>query len=208
MKSLFKLTSKERAYQYASGLRFGALFSAVIAFAWSGALSQFISGMNSVLVVATLSLLSLILVASCFFVFKNTHFPQKVKLPYLRSWKFWAYFYGVILVEVAILYVVIRYLDAHQLSQAMWPLIVVVVGLHWIPLGWLNGIYLWYYTAGFLVVGTLAIITLVGRQGTVRLLGLSGNEWSLLSIVLMVIATFATSVLCLWLLSRIGKRTH
>lgn len=157
---------------------------------------------GSAITMLFLYILCLTLFVACLRTLKGSQFPRKVTLPYLRSWKFWALYYVVIIVEIAVLFVLVRYCDTRHMPQAMWPLIVAVVGLHWGPLGWLNGVRLWYYIAGFLAMMTLIIVLSISSHATVQALGVTGNAWDILSVGLMIVSMLITSVVCLRLLKR------
>jgi hypothetical protein len=193
MSSLFNLTPKQQRYQRAYSLRFSSLFAAVVALAWVGIMSQYAPNNSLPPVLIILYIACFAVIAFWIYLFKKYQLPEKVKLPYMRSLKFWLLFYAIIIAEVVILYLLIQYFNSHHLSQAMWPLIISVVSLHWVPLGRLNGAYIWYYVAGFLVVGVTAIIIFISRHALIHILGISGNAWSILSTGLMIVTMLITS---------------
>jgi hypothetical protein len=197
MNSLFTLTPKQRQYQRAYGLRFSSLFAAIVAVAWTGIMSQYTQDNSLPPVLLLVYFMCFVIIALCVYHFKRYKPPEKVTLPYRRSWRFWRLFYVVIIAEIIIIYSLIQYFNSLHLSEPMWPLIVGIVSIHWIPLGRMHGTYTWYYVATFLVICVIAIVLFIGRQASINILGISGNTWSVLSIGLMIITMLITSLICL-----------
>lgn len=112
--------------------------------------------------------------------------PKGVSLPNMGSATYWGIFWGVIIAEVILLYVLIQLLNSWGYSEAMWPLLVVVIGLHWIPLGRINGVREWSVVAILLCIIEILTVLLWSHDATTNAVGQSINLWGLISTSAMV----------------------
>lgn len=198
-----KLSRKQKEYQKIVGLRFGAVFAAVVALMWTGIFASFLGGTSQKIALAVLLSAGVLALALSLYLLIVRRPRSKQQLPYYSSGAFWALFYAVIVVEFVAIYLLIRVFQAHHVDNVTFPLIVLVVGLHFYPLAYLNRNTIWYYAATVLSVTMLALVLLVDNDATTTVLGAPhSSTWGLASTGVMVGTMLATSLVSSWLYMR------
>jgi hypothetical protein len=191
-----KLTQKQKSYQKFVALRFGSLFAAVIALIWSGLFLALLNVSPQKTAAVVLLGLDVLCLGLAVFILAAKRPLARQSLPYFHSGRFWVKFYGVIAVEVVIIYVLIRLFQSMGIDTIALPMVVLIVGLHFYPLAYWNGNTLWYGTATVLSLSMLFLFLCVNPHAKV---GSSGNDiWSVASAGVMVVSMIATSLVSTW----------
>lgn len=191
-----KLTPEQQDYQKHYGLLYGSVFAAVIALMWTGIFSSLLGGAPRVIWLSVLLIVGLVSLIRGIHARVKYPLSKGIKLPYLHSGRFWAKFYGVIVIEVIVIFFSIRLLQAHHVDNAVLPLIVFVVGAHFYPLAYVNGNRLWYITASVLCAAMLILVATTSDISTTTIFDAPHSSlWAVVSSGAMVATMLLTSLI-------------
>lgn len=203
------LSAAQKEYQRLIGLRFGTVFAATVCVMWSGLFFSLLgSATQKVWLAAAIVEVGGVGWSSYAVIVRRP--PFKRILPYLRSWAFWAKFYGIIIVESAVIFLAVRLLAAHHASNGTLPLIVFVVGAHFYPLAYWNGNALWYGTATVLCVSMVLLAVVVRGNATTTVFGAPHvNSWSIIRVGVMIVTMLVTALASsLMYVQRVSSRAN
>ncbi len=193
----FQLTHEQRVYQQYYTYRFGMLFAGFVAFFWSGFLAQYFQDGAAVALPITSSTISILLLMVAVYYFVRGPKLPKQELKHFNSGMFWAKFWVVIALECIVIWAVLALCNANGYPEALWPVIAIVVALHWAPLSKLNGSRVWYPVAIIVPSCVLLTMLLMPHTATITVSGQSANTWGLVAIGAMILGLWYTAVLCL-----------
>lgn len=200
------MNNSAQTYQRLFGLRFGSLFAAIVSFVWIGLLSMYMSEPWQAKLLPALGIAIVSTVVWWAITIVTCRMPPHKKLPYMSSGKFWAIFYAIVAVEVIIIFAFIQFFNMHGLPEAMWPTIVIVVALHWIPLGMMNGIKEWWGVSAVICGLSIAALVFAKHDQTTNLLGVDANIWGLVSTAAMVVIMLLAAVVFQFLYVQTWRR--
>jgi hypothetical protein len=184
------------------GLRFGALFSLIVSFAWIGILSQSLNESWQFRIMPAITIGIVLVLAWWIVSLLKQKLPRGMKLTQLASQKFWITFGAVIGLEVGVLYAAIQWFNSLGYPTAMWPLIVSVVALHWVPLGKVNGVPEWRWVAATLCAVALVLAAGWKHDAFVESIGPIANVWALGSALAMCVVMVISGFWFQWLYSK------
>jgi hypothetical protein len=190
------LSQAQLAYQKRYGLLFGGIFAAVIGSIWGTWVAAYLGDRGGVMI--GISIAILITLISLVFSVRRKRPLVKIdaKLPYLSFGVFWAKFYGVVIAEVAVILLIINWLNAHQLSNGVIPTIAFIVAAHFAILGMLNGVKIWYGTA-IVICGGIAVTLATTPSTNVVVIGDAITDtWTLMSVSIFTLSLWVTSLAC------------
>lgn len=189
-----KLSSVQLLYQKRYGLLFGGVFAAGIGSVWGIWAAAYLGTRGTAMIIISIAmlitLLSLVLNVRC----KRP--LEHGKLPYLSSGIFWMKFYGIVIIEAIVIFLIINWLNRNQLASGVIPTIAFIVAAHFAFLGKLNDVKIWYVTAAVICATIAGVITIVPQTNVVVIGGAVTDEWTIVSLSIFTLSLWATSVAC------------